>query len=117
MNHYPDKSLAESAAAFEKAAARPPTTHYVLRLFVAGTTRNSVCAITNLKRICEQHLANRYQLEIIDIYQQPELAREAQLTAVPTLIKQLPLPIRRIIGDLSSEEHVLAGLNLLKRAL
>jgi circadian clock protein KaiB len=85
---------------------------YVLRLFVTGTTTRSLRAIANMRRICEESLAGRYDLEVIDIYQQPEATRELQVIATPTLIKVLPKPLRRIIGDLSDREKVLAGLNL-----
>ena len=88
----------------------PPT--YLLRLYVTGVTPNSVRALENIKRICEEHLHGRYQLEVIDLYQQPELAEGEQIIAAPTLIKQLPLPLRRIIGDMSSQERVLVGLDL-----
>jgi circadian clock protein KaiB len=85
---------------------------YVLRLYVSGSTSKSALAIENIKRICEEHLKNRYDLEVIDIYQQPHLAREEQIVAVPTLIKRFPLPLRRLIGDLSNPKRVLAGLDL-----
>ncbi len=88
---------------------------YVLRLFVSGSTPRSQSAITNIKAVCEQHLAGRYDLEVIDIYQQPELGVSEQLVAAPTLIKALPLPLRRLVGDLSNEERILVGLNLLPR--
>ena len=85
---------------------------YVLRLYVSGSTLKSALAVENIKRICEQHLKNRYDLEVIDIYQQPNLARDEQIVAVPTLIKRLPLPLRRLIGDLSNLKKVLVGLDL-----
>ena len=85
---------------------------YVLRLYVSGSTSKSALAIENIKRICEQHLKNRYDLEVIDIYQLPGLAREEQIVAVPTLIKRFPLPLRRLIGDLSNPKKVLLGLDL-----
>jgi len=85
---------------------------YVLRLYVSGSTSKSALAVENIKRICEQHLKNRYDLEVIDIYQQPSLAREEQIVAVPTLIKRSPLPLRRLIGDLSNQKKVLFGLDL-----
>jgi circadian clock protein KaiB len=89
-------------------------TQYLLRLYVTGKTENSIRAIQNIRTICETHLAGRYRLEIIDIYQQPELAREAQIIAAPTLIKQLPMPLRRMVGNLSRTEQVLIGLNLVE---
>jgi circadian clock protein KaiB len=85
---------------------------YVLRLYVSGSTLKSALAVENIKRICEQHLKNRYDLEVIDIYQQPNLARDEQIVAVPTLIKRLPPPLRRLIGDLSNVKKVLFGLDL-----
>ncbi len=88
---------------------------YILRLYVAGTTPLSLRAITNMKRICEDHLRDRYDLEVIDIYQQPSLAEGEQIIAVPTLVKQLPAPLRRLIGDLSDTHHVLVGLDLRPR--
>jgi circadian clock protein KaiB len=88
------------------------TGHYVLRLYVAGLNRLSLRAIENLRKICEENLEGRYELEVIDIYQQPVLARGEQIIAAPTLIKQLPLPLRRFIGDLSQTEKILVGLDL-----
>ena len=85
---------------------------YVLRLYVSGATSKSALAVENIKRICEQHLKNRYDLEVIDIYQQPNLAREEQIVAVPTIIKRSPPPPRRLIGDLSNLRKVLFGLDL-----
>ena len=88
------------------------TANYVLRLYVAGMTPQSLKAIETLKRICRAHLPGRHEIEIIDIYQRPERAMEAQLVAAPTLIKELPPPIRKFIGDLSNEERILKGLNI-----
>ena len=87
-------------------------THYVLQLFVTGVTGNSLRALANLKEICETYLAGRYTLDVIDLYEQPAEARSHQVFAVPTLIKRLPTPLRRIIGDLSNKDQVLVGLNL-----
>ncbi len=86
---------------------------YVLRLYVSGVTMRSVAAIENIKEICETHLPDRYDLQVIDIYQQPELAKKAQIVAVPTLIKLLPEPLRHLVGDLSELEKVLVGLDLI----
>jgi circadian clock protein KaiB len=88
---------------------------YVLRLYVSGSTLKSALAVENIKRICEQHLKNRYDLEVIDIYQHPNLARSEQIVAAPTLIKRLPTPLRRLIGDLSNQKSVLRGLDLRQR--
>jgi circadian clock protein KaiB len=85
---------------------------YLLRLYVTGTTPQSIRAIANIKNICEEHLKGRYDLEVIDLYQQPSLAKGEQILAAPTLIKRLPLPLRRIIGDMSGTERVLVGLDL-----
>ena len=85
---------------------------YVLTLYVTGMTPRSTRAIENLRAICEEHLQGRYDLDVVDVYQQPELATSAQIVAAPTLIKKLPLPLRRIIGDLSSTERVLVGLDI-----
>lgn len=85
---------------------------YRLRLFVSGATTRSTKAIANIRDICERKLAGRYQLEVIDVYQQPELAASEQLVALPTLVKFFPPPIRHLIGDLSDEARVLGGLDL-----
>jgi circadian clock protein KaiB len=85
---------------------------YVLRLYVTGSTPRSSRSIYNLRKFCENRLLGRYKLEIIDIYQQPELARREQIVAAPTLIKQLPLPLRKLVGDFSDLARVLAGLDL-----
>jgi circadian clock protein KaiB len=85
---------------------------YALRLFITGATPNSIRAVSNLKQICEHHLKGRYSLEIIDVYQQQSVAEKEQLIALPLLIKKLPLPERRLIGDLSDTEKVLKGLGL-----
>lgn len=90
--------------------AKPP--RYLLTLYVAGQSPKSVNAIANLKAICEEHLQGRYELDVIDLYQQPQLAMGEQIIALPMLIKRLPLPLQRIIGDLSNTERVLVGLNL-----
>ena len=99
-------------AAFEAALAKSLKRKYVLRLYVAGTTSRSALAIANLMKICEEHLKGRYDLQVIDLYQQPELAKGDQIIAVPTLIKKLPPPLQKIIGDLSNSERVLIGLDL-----
>jgi circadian clock protein KaiB len=83
-----------------------------LRLYVAGQTTKSVTALANLKRYCEQHLADRYTLEVIDLLQHPQLAEGDQILAIPTLVRKVPEPIRKIIGDLSNEEKVLVGLDI-----
>lgn len=85
---------------------------YLLRLYVAGTTALSVQAIANIRQVCEQELVGRYDLEVVDIYQSPERAKDDNIVAVPTLVKQLPSPLRKLIGDLSNCERILVGLDL-----
>lgn len=85
---------------------------YNLRLYVAGQTPKSIAAITNLKKLCDQHLSGRYEIEIIDLMKNPALAQRHQIIAIPTLIRQLPEPLKRIIGDLSNSEKVLVGLDI-----
>jgi circadian clock protein KaiB len=109
------KKLDLQAAALEKAAAAAEKAGYKLRLYVSGATPNSTRALANIRRICEQHLAGRYELEIIDVYQNPALAVEDQIIALPTLVKKMPKPIHRLIGDMSNEQRVLAGLNLIAK--
>ena len=106
------KSGKTSTAEFEKAAARQDQAKYVLRLYVAGMTPKSTLAIANVQELCKKHLAGRYELEVIDIYQQPKLAKGEQIIAAPTLIKKLPLPLRRLIGDMSDTERFLVGIDL-----
>ncbi len=103
----------DSSEDFEKAVAESQQAKRILRLYIAGSTPRSTDAILNLRRICEEHLKGRYELKVIDIYQQPSLARGEQIIAAPTLIKYLPLPLRRIIGDMSKTESVLVGLDLI----
>jgi len=88
---------------------------FVLRLYVAGQTPKSLLAFANLKKICEEHLAGRYQIEVIDLLENPQLASGDQILAIPTLVRKLPEPVRKIIGDLSNTERVLIGLDLLSR--
>jgi circadian clock protein KaiB len=103
----------DGVAAFEKAAKSAATDRrYVLRLYVAGINPRSSAAIRTITEICEQYLHGRYELEVIDIYQQPTLAKGEQIVAAPTLIKKLPLPLRRFIGNLADKERILVGLDL-----
>ena len=101
-----------ATAASEQSLVKPGRLQYELCLYVAGMTPRSTRAITNIKEICEEHLKGRYDLQVIDVYEQPVLAEGEQIIAVPRLIKKLPLPLRRIIGDLSDRERVLIGLDL-----
>jgi circadian clock protein KaiB len=89
-----------------------PDGHYNLRLYVAGQTLKSITAFANLKRICEEHLSGRYNIEVIDLLEQPQLAAGDQILAVPTLVRRLPEPLKRIIGDLSNVDRLLVGLDL-----
>ncbi|OLN28907.1 Circadian oscillation regulator KaiB [Desulfovibrio sp. DV] len=100
------------AADFEKALQDRAQQKYVLRLYVAGMTPRSREAITSIKKLCEEHLQGRYEIEILDIYQHPELASAQQVIAAPTLIKELPLPLRKFIGSLSDEGRILKGLDV-----
>jgi len=86
--------------------------YWELRLYVAGQTPKSIVAFANLKKICEQHMAGKYRIEVIDLVKDPQLARGDQILAIPTLVRKLPEPVRKIIGDLSNTERVLVGLDL-----
>jgi len=91
---------------------KPKAMEWELRLYVAGNTPNSITAFSNLQQICEEHMGGRYRIEIIDLFENPQLARGDQIIAVPTLVRRLPTPIKKIIGDLSNTERVLVGLDL-----
>ena len=101
-----------SAEEFEKAGATRDRAKYVLRLYVTGMTPKSTQAIANVEKLCKEHLAGRYELKVIDIYQQPKLVQGEQIIATPTLIKKLPLPLRKLIGDMSDTERFLVGIDL-----
>jgi circadian clock protein KaiB len=88
--------------------------HYILRLFITGMTPRAGRAIENVRSLCEEYLDGRYDLEVVDVYQQPALAKDEQIIAAPTLIKKFPLPLRRIVGDMSNRDRVLVGLDLLR---
>lgn len=112
------KKKNSARAATQKSSANKgtrPAETYNLRLYVAGQTPRSTAALSNLKRICEEYLAGRYTAEVIDLMKTPQLAREHQILAVPTLVRELPEPLKRIIGDLSDTDRALVGLEL-KRA-
>jgi circadian clock protein KaiB len=102
----------ETTEMFEQLLRPKAKEKYVLRLYISGLTPRSQTAIKNIKKICEEHLNGRYDLEVIDVYQNPVLAKGEQIIAAPTLIKKLPLPLRRFIGDLSDSEKILLGLDL-----
>lgn len=106
------KALPSATAAFEAALRNSTNERYELRLYIAGLTPRSQEALRNITRICEEHLAGRYTLQVIDIYQNPVLAAGEQIIAAPTLIRALPLPLRKLIGSMADEEKVLVGLDL-----
>jgi circadian clock protein KaiB len=100
----------------ERAAGKPPRAKWELTLYVAGQTAKSLLAFANLKRICEEHLAGEYRIEVVDLLKSPQLAKGDQILALPTLVRKLPEPVRKIIGDLSNTERVLVGLDLRARS-
>jgi circadian clock protein KaiB len=116
MKHMPAPTkrdrLGPTARRLNDAIASAPAEHFVLRLFVSGLSVRSQRAIENIKQLCETHLAGRYELQIIDIYQQPELAKDQQLIAAPTLIRKLPLPLRKLVGDMQDRARVLVMLGV-----
>lgn len=105
----------DATQAFVENLAEQNEAKYLLRLYVTGNTAQCTRAIANVRKICDEFLEGRYDLEVIDLYQQPKLAKGEQIIAVPTLIKKLPLPLRRVIGDMSNTERVLFGLDLRKK--
>lgn len=109
------KKIKNSEKEFAEAAKKSLNETYILRLYITGMTPRSAMAIANLRKICEEYLKDRYELDIIDIYQQPKLASGEQIVATPTLIKKLPAPLRRLIGDMSDKESVLFGIDLRPR--
>lgn len=104
--------IGEFEASFEDLTARPDPSKHLLLLYVSGMSPKSFRSITNVRKFCEENLKGRYELKVIDIYQQPGLAKEAQIIATPTLIKQLPLPLRKLIGDMSDTEKFFVGIDL-----
>jgi len=108
----PKKLTDDTISKLEKMAEEQGNEKYVLKLYVTGMTPRSMKAVMNIKEICEEHLRGRYELEIIDVFQQPVLAKGEQIIAAPTLIKKLPMPIRKFIGDMSDTEKILIGLDL-----
>ncbi|MBC8871023.1 MAG: hypothetical protein H8E44_16480 [Planctomycetes bacterium] len=106
---------ADAAEKLDQAIDAAERDRYVLRLYVTGATPRSLRAIENIKRLCEEHLQGLYDLQVIDLYERPSAARDEQVVAIPTLIKKLPLPLRKLVGDLSDKENVLAGLDLIER--
>jgi circadian clock protein KaiB len=104
--------MEKSKQGIKSKSPRRSRKEWKLRLYVAGQTPKSLAAFANLKKICEEHLAGQYEIEVIDLLKQPQLASGDQILAIPTLVRKLPQPIRKIIGDLSNTERVLVGLNL-----
>jgi circadian clock protein KaiB len=109
-------SLPTELEAMQAAADMQANARYVLKLYITGMTPRATRAVANIRTICEQHLPGRYELEVVDISQQPTLAEGEQIIAAPTLIKKLPLPLRRFIGDLSQTDRILLGLDLREKA-
>lgn len=107
-----EATIKSSQDNFDETISKRLKDKYILRLYITGTTSRSTLAITNLEKICKEYLKGRYELEVIDLFQQPGLAKDEQIIAAPTLLKKLPLPFRRIIGDMSNTEKVLFGLDL-----
>lgn len=104
-----------AASRLSRTLARVPVATYILRLYVTGITPLSMRAIANVRKLCEEHLGGRYKLDIIDLYQQPQLAAGTMIIAAPTLVKKFPLPLRRMIGDMSDASRMLVGLDLHKK--
>lgn len=126
-NHHEEDAGTSDNAADERGRSRPGPLEgtgdevdrpgfWQLRLYVAGQTPKSLKALANLKRLCEEHLAGKYSIEVVDLLEHPQLAAGDQILAIPTLVRRLPPPLRKIIGDLSNEEKVLVGLDLKPRA-
>jgi circadian clock protein KaiB len=111
----PDASIDTTTTAGSAVASGSTDGHYELRLYVAGQTPRSLTAFANLKRVCEEHLAGKYSIEVVDLLVTPQLARGDQIVAIPTLVRKLPEPMRKIIGDLSNTEKVLVGLQIRPR--
>jgi circadian clock protein KaiB len=115
MSEGKPKPAVDRSAEFERAVGEGDEQRYVLRLYVAGLSPRSQRAVARIKAVCEEHLSGRYELEVVDIYRKPALAVDEQIVAVPTLLKLFPLPLRKVIGDLSNQEKLLFGLDLKPR--
>ena len=102
----------EAGKSRSSSSSKSPANRVELRLYIAGQTPKSIAALKNLRRICDEYMPETYELKVIDLVQQPQLARGDQIVAVPTVVKNLPVPIRKLIGDLSDTERVLVGLDL-----
>lgn len=108
MDEYSDETLLE----FERALAQRGSEHFRLRLFVSGSTPRSSKAVAQIRALCERHLTGRYDLEVVDLYQEPSRAKDSRVIAAPTLVREEPTPIRRVIGDMSNEEKLLLTLEI-----
>ncbi len=113
MNNKPGVAAAKKSAGRKRPTKKSKSVDFwELRLYIAGQTPNSIVAVRNLKRICEERLQGRYRIEVIDLLENPQLAKGDQIVAIPTLVRKLPTPIKKIIGNLSRAEHALVGLDL-----
>ncbi len=110
-----NEKIIDSTKEFQESAEQRKRQKYVLRLYISGMSPRSIKAIENIKKICEENLKGRYELEVIDIFQQPQYVKKEQLLAAPTLIKKLPLPLRTLIGDMSDKDRLLVGLDLISK--
>jgi circadian clock protein KaiB len=110
-----DKDAGDVTEDFERALKEESREKYILRLYVTGMTQKSIAAIENVRKICDENLTGRCELEVIDIYQQPDYAKTEQIIAAPTLIKKLPLPLRKFIGDMSNKDRILVGLDIVPK--
>src|SRR5581483_3609858 len=116
ISHHAQRNRARGGGARpEKRQALNDSQKWLLRLYTAGQSSRSLAALDNLKRLCEEHLAGRYSIEVVDLLKNPRLAKDDQIVAIPTLVRQLPAPMRKIIGDLSDTERALVGLQLRPR--
>ncbi len=115
MTDKSEKPATSATERFEAVASGNGRGKYVLKLYISGMTPRSQEALRNLESVCREQLGDNYELEVIDIYQQPELAKKDQIVAMPTLLKQLPVPVRRLIGDLSKKDRIILGLDLAGR--
>jgi circadian clock protein KaiB len=115
LKHSKEAAMADSGILGAADMGELPASQWVLTLYVAGQSPKSLTALRNLRQLCEQYLRGRYQLDVIDLLQHPELALSDQIVAIPTLVRRLPEPVRKIIGDLSKTERVVIGLELLSR--
>jgi circadian clock protein KaiB len=112
LDRRPTTDMKKSSTRKRRPAKTSRSNFYILRLYIAGQTPNSIAAITNLKKICEEKLRGKYRIEVIDLLKKPQLAKGDQIIAIPTLVRRLPPPVKKIIGNLSKTESVIVGLDL-----